>query len=113
MDGAPSYLASSTMDLLAGGGLPPVTFARQEADFGAPNKVYLKQVAVSVNGTQATSEVITIAATGYVSATDTVPPHTWNRINPAEVGADPSALNIAALLGLMQYATNIQPLGDE
>ncbi len=110
MDSAASYHASSTMELAANG--TSVRFALQEADYAAPNKVYIKQTALGATG-PLDSEVITIGATGWVSATDTVPPHTWTKINPADVGADPSALNMAALIGVLQYAGNLQPLGDE
>jgi hypothetical protein len=108
MDNASSYHASSVMELAANG--RSVRFAVQEADFAAPNKVYIKQSAVSLAGT-IDSEVITIGATGWVSATDTA--HVWVPINPADVGADPSALNMAALIGVLQYAGNLQALGDE
>jgi hypothetical protein len=108
MDAAASYHASSTMELAANGS--SVRFAIQESDYGAPNKVYIKQTALGLTGTQ-DSEVITIGATGWVSATDTA--RTWVAINPAEVGADPSALNMAALIGVLQYASNLQALPDE
>jgi hypothetical protein len=108
MDAAVSYHAASTMELAANNS--SVRFAIQESDYGAPNKVYIKQTAVGLAGPQ-TSEVITIGATGWVSATDTA--HTWVAINPAEVGADPSALNMAALIGVLQYASSLQSLPDE
>jgi hypothetical protein len=109
MDGASSYHASSTMDLVVGGA-QPLRFAVQEADYAAPNKVYIKQTAAGLNGAQ-TSEVITIGTAGYVKAPDTG--NVWVKINPSDVGADPTALNIASLLGVIQYASNLQAVGDE
>ena len=109
MDSANSYHASSTMDLVVGGA-NPLRFAVQEADYAAPNKVYIKQTAAGLTGSQ-TSEVITIGTAGYVKAPDTG--NVWVKINPGDVGADPSALNIASLLGVIQYASNLQVVGDE
>ena len=109
MDGVASYHASSTMDLVISGA-QPLRFAVQEADYAAPNKVYIKQTAAGLSGPQ-TSEVITIGTAGYVKAPDTG--NAWARINPADVGADPTALNIASLLGVIQYASNLQAVGDE
>jgi len=65
MDGAPSYHASSTMDLVDNGATQ--RFAIQETDFAAPNKVHLTQTSVGLTG-PVTSETITIGATGWVSA---------------------------------------------
>jgi hypothetical protein len=109
MDSAASYHASSTMDLVVGGA-QPLRFAVQEADYAAPNKVYIKQTAAGLSGPQ-TSEVITIGTAGYVKAPDTG--NVWVWINPNDVGADPAALNIASLLGVIQYASNLQVVGDE
>jgi hypothetical protein len=108
MDGAPSYHASSTMDLVDNGATQ--RFANQETDFGAPNKVRLFQTSVGLTGLL-NSQTITIGASGWVSATDTN--NTWVKIDPTQVGTDPGALNIASLLGVMQDATNLEAVGEE
>ncbi len=98
MASAPSYHFESLFQIKSGGYTLP--FARQSGDFLAPDRVHFTQQAPDGQ-----SEYITIGPTTYISSTTTG--KRWQR-----AGAG-STLDLTALIGVLQYASNITAAPDE
>ncbi|HUS15613.1 MAG TPA: hypothetical protein VM536_11430 [Chloroflexia bacterium] len=97
---APSYHVESLVQLQTPRLLVP--FARQAGDVQAPDRTHFIQ-----QSTDGISEVVTIGPTLYLSSTQTG--GQWQKMS----GGNGGTLDIAGLVGILQYATHVTAAPDE